>query len=351
MTHMVQLQETPVDVRGLREELATRGNRVHPRPRARGSPTVTSKSRRRRESRKPPSSRKPGSQAALADVLEREAESIVRLVPRPYPRGDKAIAIAFAHRGIALWRSHRLAVKGPSIAAVHVIGRTLAELPIRLSWLYLRPELHLLLWEAEYARHQVAIYKAMPNTWVGTVVGAMDMANTRRTFFDDAVSKARERLVDAVKAGEPVLGVGEKGALVPSIDDMVTQLEKAGKTGGRDIYELSIRTDGDWIHSGGGSFLRMIAAGDTVENDEQPAKSSAAYRLESLGNVMSLIWIADEIAQLGLHDRCKQFFERYAASAISFAQAFADTVDRADPWWHITDDQRQILELPTPGRR
>lgn len=113
---------------------------------------------------------------ALADTLDREASKLVQSLPRPYPRSETAIAIAFAHRGPrALARSSH-ALKGPSYAASRAILRAPEELPVTIAWIWVRPELHKELWEAEWARLQVSLYGVLPGTSAGDLIEAESIA-------------------------------------------------------------------------------------------------------------------------------------------------------------------------------
>lgn len=264
--------------------------------------------------------------ASAADALDREANGLIAAIPVSYPPGDHAIAIAFAHRGVALWRGHGHALKGPSIAAARTILRTLTELPITVAWIWLRPDLHKELWEAEHARHEVAIYRAMPDTMAGQYLKAPTIAPVFEGLFQPIVDKARKRLEEAAQAGAPVRGL-RGSALLPSTDEMARQLKAAGQTGHRDIYDISVRYGGQWVHTSAGSFLRMTESPDgLIQYHERPPADTSSDRLEAVGSVASLIWLVDRIADLGLDERCRVFFERYSATAVEFAGTFLSSI-------------------------
>lgn len=262
----------------------------------------------------------------MVGSFEIVANRIVAKVPTSYERDSHTgVAIAFLHRGIALWRAHRQAVKGQSIAAPRILLRVLAELPITLGWMWLRPDIHIELWRAEYARNLATIYRGMPGTFAGQRLQATDFAAQVQEVADGRIQHARELIDQAARDGAPVKGL-KPPALIPGTQEMVQQLVKAGKPAYNDTYQLAMRAGGAWVHSDWGSFLNIVEDGDgLVHNNERPPADFSGERMEAVGTLVSLIWNASAIASLGLDGDCQSFFERYAEETLRLADEFRDT--------------------------
>jgi len=257
--------------------------------------------------------------------MEREAEALAaKALPATYPReGPRSVAIAFGHRGLALWRGHRHALQGPSLAAANTIMRALAELPITVGWIWLRPDVHLELWQAEYARLRIAQHSGYRNSWAATISGLQSKPDTIATY-QQVVDDARALLKREEEAGRPVRNLG-RASLLPSIESRVQQLANAGMTSYRDTYELVHRYHSEWVHAGGGSFLRVIESEDAqIFNDERPGDDLAVPRMESVGLLLALIGLVNQIADLGVHDRWQTVMGHYIDHTMAFVERFKE---------------------------
>jgi hypothetical protein len=267
----------------------------------------------RRDAQKKGSSRDATGQTLndAATRFDHEADRFLSRVPRPIGDDNRAIAIALARRGIFLWRAHRHSIKGPSLAASRIVLRTLAELQVTVGWLWLRPDVHLQLWRAESARHLGTIYREMPLTFAGQVIDSSAVATAILAQTDDAVNAARQLLKDLKQRGQPVEGIAGP-SLIPSTEKMALQLTKAHKGSFADVYRLSVRSGGDWVHSAYTTLIRARQDADTIyDNETLSDQDMARDRLEAVGAVVALAWLVSDIADLGLATDCQRFFMEY----------------------------------------
>lgn len=241
---------------------------------------------------------------ARLDIEVRRAETAIRAwfpaLDAPVTSREQTVVVGLGLRGIALYRGLIHACSGPTpTIAAEADLRALVDLVILIRWIEMAPALHIDMWLAEDDRGRITL---------GEKWGEMHRrrgSSAGPAFTSEEVATMREGLAK-VRAAARTAGehVGEKGAMMPSIEHMAAATDDLFEA-----YQIAYRSLSPSSHSGARSFVR-----DTAEQraDGWHLKPSAAWEplhLRALGVPLMCFLVASVSRQLSLNleTRADQF--------------------------------------------
>lgn len=160
----------------------------------------------------------------------------------------KLALVALGQRSRTLFRAFRQVHRGGASDAAGALVRPMVEINLLIRFLVKSPALHTELWEAEGKRNSLTIVdefarsKEMKERWAAFPLNT-EGAQERRAEVEQVRDNAR-------KAG--VKGVGENGAVLPSISTLLAIIDELGAYEG---YTLAYRVLSWEVHGGAPAVL------------------------------------------------------------------------------------------------
>ncbi len=198
------------------------------------------------------------------------------------------------HRARTFFRAVRDA---QADAIAQVLVRPLAELVILVEWLSQDPTNRVPLWTAESLR--------MDLVWIEAVVGKTEWGQRLVPEVDQKADK--QRIIDEVRGRFRERGiswVGEKGALVPGLEQMANAVNSETT---REAYNVAFRSVSEWTHVSAGTFaegLQKRDDGETVFVGDSSSRLIPGLRALGANLFAIILRRVSRVANLGIEAGC-----------------------------------------------
>lgn len=243
---------------------------------------------------------------------------LAKAVDKPVPNEPYKLAlVALGQRSRTLFRAFRQVHPGGASDAAGALMRPMVEINLLIRFLAKNPTLHTELWEAEGKCNDLTIIdefarsKEMRERWAAFPLNTTG-AQERRAEVENARNKAR-------KAG--VKGVGEGGAVLPSISTLLAIIDELGAYEG---YTLAYRVLSWEVHGGAPAVLteRFREHSDgTLSYIQQRGPGTNGERALAIATFASTLKLCSFHLQLGIDEAAREIQSTYAPQSPDQPQA------------------------------